>query len=200
YFGISAEDAARRAEEQLAFVALKEKAESPVMSLSGGMKRRLVLGRALLNSPRLLILDEPTTGLDPQARHVLWEKVRELRRRGVTILLTTHYMEEAAQLCDRLVIMDKAKILVKGSPSELTARHARATVVEVWNPPAAAEAWVKARGLACERFGSKLHVYPEAGEALHKELVTRFNVEQVIVRRGTLEDVFLRLTGRDLRE
>ena len=200
YFGIDPAEAAKRADELLEFVALREKAHGPVMALSGGMKRRLVLARALLNQPRLLILDEPTTGLDPQARHVLWEKIRELRRKGVTILLTTHYMEEAAQLCDRLVIMDKAKILVKGSPPELISRHARPTIVEIWNPPAAAEAWVKARGTPCEKFGSKLYAYPEGGEALQKELVTKFNVEQVIVRRGTLEDVFLRLTGRDLRE
>lgn len=200
YFGIDKVEAAKRADELLGFVALREKAEGPVMALSGGMKRRLVLARALLNKPKLLILDEPTTGLDPQARQVLWEKIRELRRKGVTILLTTHYMEEAAQLCDRLVIMDKAKILVKGSPAELTARHARPTVVEVWNPPAAAEAWVKARGTPCERHGDRLYAYPDAGEALHRELVSRFNAEQVIVRRGTLEDVFLRLTGRDLRE
>ncbi|MCC6740769.1 MAG: ABC transporter ATP-binding protein [Planctomycetia bacterium] len=200
YFGIDPAEAAKRSEELLEFVALREKADGPVMALSGGMKRRLVLARALLNRPRLLILDEPTTGLDPQARQVLWEKIRELRRKGTTILLTTHYMEEAAQLCDRLVIMDKAKILVKGSPAELTAKHARPTVVEVWNPPAAAEAWVKARGTPCERHGDRLYAYPDAGEALQRELVTRFNAEQVIVRRGTLEDVFLRLTGRDLRE
>ncbi|KAF0245230.1 MAG: ABC-type multidrug transport system ATPase [Planctomycetota bacterium] len=200
YFGIDPVEAAKRADELLDFVALREKAGGPVMALSGGMKRRLVLARALLNKPKLLILDEPTTGLDPQARHVLWDKIRELRRKGVTILLTTHYMEEAAQLCDRLVIMDKAKILVKGSPAELTAKHARPTVVEVWNPPAAAEAWIKARNMPCERFGDRLYVYPDAGEALQRELVTKFNADQVIVRRGTLEDVFLRLTGRDLRE
>lgn len=200
YFGIEPGEAEKRTDELLEFVALREKAHGPVMALSGGMKRRLVLARSLLNRPRLLILDEPTTGLDPQARQVLWEKIRELRRKGTTILLTTHYMEEAAQLCDRLVIMDKAKILVQGSPSELTAKHARPTVVEVWNPPAAAEAWVKARGTPCERHGDRLYAYPDAGEALQRELVTRFNAEQVIVRRGTLEDVFLRLTGRDLRE
>ena len=201
YFGIPAAETAVRADELIAFVALKDKANAPVPSLSGGMKRRLVLARALLNRPRLLILDEPTTGLDPQARHVLWEKVRDLKRRGTTILLTTHYMEEAAQLCDRLVIMDKAKILVCGSPADLVAKHSKPTVIELWNPPAPAEEWIKSRGIPAERVADKLFVYPdEAGEILHRELTSRFQIDQVIVRRGTLEDVFLRLTGRDLRE
>ncbi|MBI2921133.1 MAG: ABC transporter ATP-binding protein [Planctomycetes bacterium] len=200
YFGIAPAEAAKRADELLDFVALREKSDAPVMSLSGGMKRRLVLARALLNRPRMLILDEPTTGLDPQARHVLWEKVRDLKRQGVTILLTTHYMEEATQLCDRLVIMDKAKILVCGPPQELIAKHSKPTVVEVWNPPPEAVEWIKARNLECEKVADKLFVSPEAGDAFQRELEGRFKLDQVIVRRGTLEDVFLRLTGRDLRE
>jgi lipooligosaccharide transport system ATP-binding protein len=200
YFGIPAGEARARADALLEFVALTEKAQSPVMTLSGGMKRRLVLARALLNRPRLLILDEPTTGLDPQARHVLWDKVRELRRQGTTILLTTHYMDEAAQLCDRLVIMDKAKILVCGSPAELIERHARASVVEIWHAPATLETWVRARNLPCEKVSDRLFVYPESADALQREILSRFKVDQLIARRGTLEDVFLRLTGRDLRD
>ncbi|NUN47614.1 MAG: ABC transporter ATP-binding protein [Candidatus Brocadiae bacterium] len=200
YFGVAAAEARPRADELLAFVALQEKADAPVMSLSGGMKRRLVLARALLNRPKLLILDEPTTGLDPQARHVLWDKVRDLRRRGTTILLTTHYMDEAAQLCDRLVIMDKAKILVCGSPAELIAEHARPSVVEVWQPPDALVTWVRARNLPCELVSERLFIYPESGDTLQREILGRFQVDQLIARRGTLEDVFLRLTGRDLRD
>jgi lipooligosaccharide transport system ATP-binding protein len=201
YFGISADEAARRADELLEFVALREKAEAPVMALSGGMKRRLVLARALLNRPNLLILDEPTTGLDPQARHVLWEKIRDLRRRGTTILLTTHYMEEAAQLCDRLVIMDKAKILVKGSPSELISRHTSPEVVEVWNPPPEVEVLLRAKAPRVEKVADRLFAYvPDGGDALHRTILQKWPCDQCLVRRGTLEDVFLTLTGRNLRE
>src|SRR5678816_2848320 len=133
YFGLPGRVVRDRALELLAFVALSDKAHAPIMSLSGGMKRRLVLARALLNEPRVLILDEPTTGLDPQARHAIWTRIRNLRAHGTTILLTTHYMEEASQLCDRVIVMDEGKILLEGAPSELVEREVGRTVVEAWN-------------------------------------------------------------------
>src|SRR5688572_18708441 len=134
YFGIRARVSRPRAEELLSFVALDDKRDWLIAKLSGGMKRRLLVARALMNEPDLLILDEPTTGLDPQARHLVWEKLRQLKRSGVTLVLTTHYMEEAAQLCDRLVIMHEGKILVEGSPRELVAAHTTRQVVEVFEP------------------------------------------------------------------
>src|SRR5439155_26020611 len=134
YFGIGARVARPRAEELLAFVALEDKRDWRIPMLSGGMKRRLLIARALMNEPELLVLDEPTTGLDPQARHLVWEKLRSLKRQGVTLLITTHYMDEAAQLCDRLVIMHEGRILVQGSPRELIAQETSPQVVEVFDP------------------------------------------------------------------
>src|SRR5690349_10307357 len=133
YFGLPRRVVRDRALELLAFVALSDKAHAPIQSLSGGMKRRLVLARALLNEPRVLILDEPTTGLDPQARHAIWDRIRSLRSHGTTVLLTTHYMEEASQLCDRVVVMDGGRILLEGTPSTLVEREVGRTVVEAWN-------------------------------------------------------------------
>src|SRR5687768_5815917 len=135
YFGLSRAECAKRADELLDFAQLTERAGDQVEHMSGGMKRRLLIARALINEPDLLLLDEPTTGLDPQARHLVWEKLRTLKRQGVTLLLTTHYMDEAAQLCDRLVIMHEGRILVQGSPRELVARETSPQVIEVFEPP-----------------------------------------------------------------
>ena len=169
-------------------------------TLSGGLVRRLMLARALINDPELLILDEPTTGLDPQSRHALWERLGELGRRGLTILLTTHYLEEAARLCTRLVIMDHGRILVEGAPRELVREHVGAGVVEVPEPTEQLRAFVRERGLRVDDLGHRLIVYTGDGEELYREITKRFCAGECLLRPATLEDVFLRLTGRDLRE
>ena len=174
--------------------------DAPVAALSGGLVRRLMLARALINDPELLILDEPTTGLDPQSRHALWERLGELRRHGLTILLTTHYLEEAARLCTRLVIMDRGRILVEGAPRDLVRDHAGTSVVEVPEPPAGLRAFVRERGLRVDDLGHRLIVYAGDGEELYREITRRFCTGECLLRPATLEDVFLRLTGRDLRE
>jgi lipooligosaccharide transport system ATP-binding protein len=204
YFGITRRVSLPRAEELLAFVALEEKRDWPVPKLSGGMKRRLLVARALMNEPDLLILDEPTTGLDPQARHLVWEKLRSLRRQGVTLLLTTHYMDEAARLCDRLVIMDAGRILVEGSPRELVASESTSQVVEVFDPPEAVHADLARMETAAERverLQDRWLFYTDDGEALLSK-VSSLPVDQgsVWLRGSTLEDVFLALTGRRLLE
>ncbi|HXF56481.1 MAG TPA: ABC transporter ATP-binding protein [Actinomycetota bacterium] len=204
YFDIPPRVSRPRAESLLRFVALEDKADWPIPRLSGGMKRRLLIARALMNEPDLLILDEPTTGLDPQARHLVWEKLRSLRREGVTLLLTTHYMEEAHQLCDRLVIMHEGRILVEGSPREVVARHTAPFVVEVFEPPpeslpglAALEAVVE----RVERLPDRWLFYAQDGEALlAKTRSLPLDPASVWLRGATLEDVFLALTGRGLLE
>ena len=200
YFGIPRAVARRRAGELLEFIALGARADAPVASLSGGLVRRLMLARALINEPELLILDEPTTGLDPQSRHALWERLGELGRRGLTILLTTHYLEEAARLCTRLVIMDRGRILVAGTPRELVREHAGPSVVEVPEPPPGLREFVRERGLRVDDLGHRLIVYAGDGEELYREIRRRFGCGECLLRPATLEDVFLRLTGRDLRE
>jgi lipooligosaccharide transport system ATP-binding protein len=159
-----------------------------------------MLARALINDPELLILDEPTTGLDPQSRHALWERLAELRRRGLTIVLTTHYLEEAARLCTRLVIMDHGRVLVEGAPRELVREHAGTSVVEVPEPTEALRAFARERGLRVDDLGHRLIVYAGDGEELYREITRRFCPGECLLRPATLEDVFLRLTGRDLRE
>ena len=159
-----------------------------------------MLARALINEPELLILDEPTTGLDPQCRHALWEQLGELVRRGLTILLTTHYLEEAARLCARLVIMDHGRILVEGSPRELVRERAGASVVEVPEPTEGLRGFVRERGLRVDDLGHRLIVYADDGEELYREITQRFCGGECLLRPARLEDVFLRLTGRDLRE
>lgn len=206
YFRIPRGDARRRAEELLAFVGLSEKAREPIQNLSGGMKRRLILARSLVNEPELILLDEPTTGLDPQARHLVWDKVRELRRSGKTLLLTTHYMEEAEQLCDDVVIMDEGRILVRGSPPDLVRRFAAREVLELVFRPGHAPDPGAIRGLPgfdsgrVEIVGQRAYVYVHDAEALLHRAKERLPIAESIVRRGTLEDVFLQLTGRKLRE
>ena len=206
YFRIPRDEARRRTKELLAFVGLEEKAREDIESLSGGMKRRLILARALINEPDLLLLDEPTTGLDPQARHLVWDKVRELRRKGTTILLTTHYMDEAELLCDDLVIMNEGKVHVRGPPRELIQRHAAKEVLELAFPEEANIDVKAIRALpgvddsAVEVVGDRAYVYTDRAEQVLHEAKSRLQLSESIVRRGTLEDVFLRLTGRELRE
>ena len=199
YFDIPDKTAAEKADELLEFVQLVEKRDVLVEKLSGGMKRRLILARALVNNPDLLILDEPTIGLDPQARHLMWEKLRALRAQGNTIVLTTHYLDEAARLCDRLVIMDNGKILVEGAPADLVREHAGHEIVEVeMNEDVIA--CLKDLQVPYEVAGDMIQVATESSRDIARILLDRFRAVKVITRPATLEDVFLKLTGRKLRE
>jgi lipooligosaccharide transport system ATP-binding protein len=204
YFDLSRREAGRRADELLEFVQLSDRAKSQVESLSGGMKRRLTIARSLVNEPDLLLLDEPTTGLDPQARHLLWDRLYRLKQRGVTLVLTTHYMDEAEQLCDRLVIMDKARIVAEGSPKELIEQYSTREVLELRFPVGVLESLeTKLDGLAdrIERLPDRVLLYADDGEAVAAAAHARgLRPETVLVRRSSLEDVFLRLTGRTLIE
>jgi lipooligosaccharide transport system ATP-binding protein len=204
YFDIPNDVARRRADELLEFVQLSERAKDQVEPLSGGMKRRLTIARALINEPELVILDEPTTGLDPQARHLLWERLYQLKRRGATLIITTHYMDEAEQLCDHLVVMDKAKIVAEGSPRQLIDQHATREVLELrFTDTARAGLNGQLDGLAdrIEELPDRLLLYTADGEhALEQVNARGIAIESALVRRATLEDVFLRLTGRTLVE
>ncbi|HLO02231.1 MAG TPA: ABC transporter ATP-binding protein, partial [Symbiobacteriaceae bacterium] len=207
YFGLKGAPARQRAEELLAFVQLTEKAKTNVEALSGGMKRRLVIARALMNRPELLILDEPSTGLDPQARHLVWSRMRTLKAQGVTLLLTTHYMDEAAQLCDRLVIVDKGQVLALGTPQELMAQHAGAWALELRVAPEQhATVLQRAERVATahEAIGDLLVIYlpgqAEAEGLTHELRSTGVPLQGYQARPTTLEDVFLRLAGRSLQE
>ena len=204
YFDLSHKEAGRRADELLEFVQLDERAKDQVEPLSGGMKRRLTIARSLINEPDLLLLDEPTTGLDPQARHLLWDKLYRLKQRGVTLVLTTHYMDEAEQLCDRLVVMDKAKIVAEGSPRQLIDQYSTREVLELRFEPGVQETLDgQLEGLAdrVEQLPDRLLLYTADGEATTAEVHRRgIRPESSLVRRSTLEDVFLRLTGRSLVE
>jgi lipooligosaccharide transport system ATP-binding protein len=202
YFDIPRDVARRRTDELLEFVQLTERARDRVEPLSGGMKRRLTIARALINEPELVILDEPTTGLDPQARHLLWERLYQLRRRGATLLLTTHYMDEAEQLCDRLVVMDRGRIVAEGSPRSLIDQHATREVLELRFPIGDAEALapdVDGVGDRGETLPDRILIYVHDGDGALAE-VHRRGLEPIgsLVRRASLEDVFLRLTGRTL--
>jgi lipooligosaccharide transport system ATP-binding protein len=187
YFDIPAAEATERSRELLRFMALDHRENSR-------------WSRALLNRPELLILDEPTTGLDPQSRHQVWERLEELRTGGLSILLTTHYMDEASRLCDRLLIMDHGRILVEGKPAELVRRHVGLHVIEAVAPAAELPAFLEGRGVAYENLGHRLIIRVEDGTSLYEEISGRFCREGCIMRMATLEDVFLRLTGRELRE
>ncbi len=200
YFDIPEETAEERANELLDFVFLQDKKDVKIPQLSGGMKRRLIIARALINNPRILILDEPTTGLDPQARHLIWEKVRELRRKGVTVILTTHYMDEAEELCDRLVIMEKGQILVEGKPKGLIDEYVGAAVIEIFEPSGAIEEYVEDNGMEHERTVDTIYLYVGEPNPIAEELRSSFSIDRMLVRNATLEDVFLKLTGRGLRE
>ncbi len=206
YFGIPKAEVNERTDELLEFVQLTEKAKSKVEDLSGGMKRRLTIARSLVNRPDLLLLDEPTTGLDPQARHVLWDKLFRLKQAGVTLVITTHYMDEAEQLCDRLVVMDKGVIVAEGSPLDLIREHSTREVAELRFGVAAdggshevLAAKVADLGERVEVLPDRLLVYSADGEEVIAKTHERgLEPVAVLVRRSTLEDVFLRLTGRTL--
>jgi len=200
-FDIPKKVAKARIMEHLEFVELKERADSKIDSLSSGMKRRLLIARALLNEPSIMILDEPTTGLDPQARHLIWQRLRALKNRGVTIILNTHYMEEAQQLCDRLLILDKGTILKEGIPQELVKSEVGEEVVEVRNHKGVKDVLRMLQGLEfnSEVVGDTLYLYCHES----KEILTRLATSEtlsVLRRLATLEDVFLKLTGRGLNE
>ena len=202
YFGLDRREIARRADELLEFAQLTERARDQVEPLSGGMKRRLTIARSLINEPRVMLLDEPTTGLDPQARHLLWDRLYRLKQRGVTLVLTTHYMDEAEQLCDRLVVMDKARIVAEGSPADLIDRYSTREVTELRFGLGAAETLDgQLDGIAerVEHLPDRVLLYADDGEAAAAEVYRRgLRPEAVLVRRSSLEDVFLRLTGRSL--
>ncbi len=202
YHSLPRREAERRADELLAFAQLSDRAEAQVDALSGGMQRRLLIARALVNDPELLVLDEPTTGLDPQARHLVWERLRRLKREGKTLLLTTHYMEEAAQLCDELVVLDHGHVIARGTPSELVQAHVAPRVVEVQGVENGIEEIARIAGdlaKGVEGVGDRVLIYASDGE----EIVSRIREagvphQALILREATLEDVFLHLTGHAL--
>jgi lipooligosaccharide transport system ATP-binding protein len=202
YFGLSRATTRAKAAELLEFAQLTDRAHDRVEDLSGGMKRRLTIARSLVNEPEMLLLDEPTTGLDPQARHLLWDRLYRLKQRGVTQLITTHYMDEAEQLCDRLVVMDAGQIVAQGSPAELIERYATREVVELRFAPGAQRPDADALDRLAERveeLPDRLLLYAGDGEAA-LNAVYRGGIEPTshLIRRASLEDVFLRLTGRSL--
>jgi len=195
YFGLPRAGVQRRIRELIAFMSLEGREDAPIRELSGGLKRRLVIARALLNEPELVVLDEPTTGLDPQVRHLIWARLRELKTRGVTLLLTTHYMEEAHQLCDRLLVMDHGRILAEGRPRELVASRLPGHVLEL---PSASAPTALPTDTTCEIHGDLAYVYCRSPEAL--EPLAAAAGSDYRIRSTTLEDLFLKLTGRELRE
>ena len=204
YFGLPRRQVAARADELLEFAQLADRANAKVDELSGGMKRRLTIARALINDPRMLLLDEPTTGLDPQARHILWDRLFRLKEQGTTLLLTTHYMDEAEQLCDRLVVVDHGRIMAEGSPAALIREYSTREVLEVrFGSDRNADAATALAGLGdrLEVLPDRVLVYADDGEAVLTEVVARgLQPLTSLVRRSSLEDVFLRLTGRSLIE
>ena len=198
YFGIREGEIRERIAALLEFAGLAGRGDSKIMTLSGGMKRRLTLARALVNDPQVVFMDEPTTGLDPQARHLIWERLRRLTQEGKTLVLTTHFMEEAERLCHRLAIMDKGRIIAEGTPRALIAEHIEPQVLEVHGP--GYEQWMeKAKGLAprVERVGDTVYCYGEEVEPLLRTISGELSY---LHRPASLEDVFLKLTGRDLRD
>jgi len=208
YFDLPRAECRRRAAELLEFVQLSDRADSRVEPLSGGMKRRLTIARSLMNRPDLLLLDEPTTGLDPQARHVLWERLYRLKAEGMTLVLTTHYMDEAEQLCDRLVVMDQGRIVAEGSPRSLIDEHASREVLEIRLDPASRDATLAALPATLGSLGDRVEALPDrvlvytadGDAALARLRESGVHPLGSLVRRSSLEDVFLRLTGRSLTE
>jgi lipooligosaccharide transport system ATP-binding protein len=202
YFGLSRKFLKPKVDELLEFAQLTEKKNSKADDLSGGMQRRLAIARGLVNEPEILLLDEPTTGLDPQARHVLWDRLFRLKEQGVTLVITTHYMDEAEQLCDRLIVMDKGKIMAEGSPAELIKQYSSKEVVEVrFGTDKNEQTAEKLRGIAerIEVLPDRILLYTDKGEdLLTKILDSGLHPVTSLVRRSSLEDVFLRLTGRSL--
>ncbi|MGE5381418.1 MAG: ABC transporter ATP-binding protein [Methylocystaceae bacterium] len=201
FYGIERKEARARINELLEFMELQEKARARIGELSGGMQRRLIIARALLNRPQLLILDEPTTGLDPQVRHLIWNKLRELKESGVTILLSTHYMDEAFQICDNIIIMDKGRKILQGNPRELLPDHLENFVMEVYG--LSREAWVSSGTstdhIRYEYYQDTLFVYSQDSDRL-SELAEGMNINDYHIRQANLEDLFLKVTGRGLNE
>ena len=201
YFDIPKAEAAKRATAQLKFFQLEEKQNVLISELSTGMKRRLILARALINEPQILLLDEPTTGLDPQARHLVWDEVRSLRKHGVTIIITTHYMDEAAALCDRILIMDNGKIIEQGQPAKLIKKHVGEDVLEVDNEEKLLQTLKEEFPDAhLETFGDRIHVFTTQPHGVFERFVEKYQLKSVTIRNANLEDVFLKLTGRKLRD
>jgi lipooligosaccharide transport system ATP-binding protein len=197
YFGLAPSPLREKIAELLKFMALETRADSKVDDLSGGMKRRLVIARALLNDPDLIILDEPTTGLDPQVRHLIWAKLRDLKKQGVTLLLTTHYMEEAQQLCDRLLVIDKGKVLVQGKPADLVKKHLKPFVMELPSSSKLPKGALM-RNVRVESHEDRFFLYSASPSALEK--IAEASKKDFQIRPTGLEDLFLKLTGRDLHE
>jgi lipooligosaccharide transport system ATP-binding protein len=200
YFNIDKKTARERALGLLKFLALEQRQDAHATELSGGMVRRLVIARALINKPELLILDEPTTGLDPQSRHQVWQRLETLKEQGITILLTTHNMDEAARLCDQLVIMDNGEILAQGSVQELIGEYTGRHIIEVIEPQDELRAFVRGKDMRQEDLGHRLIIYSADGQDLYREICNHFENNGCVLRSATLEDVFLKLTGRELRE
>jgi len=201
YFDIPKEKAKRKAKELLRFVQLEEKRDVIITSLSGGMRRRLILARALMNEPQILILDEPTTGLDPQARHLTWTKIRQLQKQGVTVILTTHYMDEAAKLCDRIIIMDHGKIIEKGKPAELVKKHVGEEVLEVLYSEEAMECLKQTFPDArIDVVDDRIHVFAHQPRGVLAKVLEEASFKGAAIRDSNLEDVFLKLAGRSLRD
>ena len=200
YFSIPSNRARKRADQLLEFFALSNRKNDKVIELSGGMARRLILARALVNKPELLILDEPTTGLDPQSRHLLWDRLESLKKEGLTAVLTTHYMEEASRLCDRLVIIDHGRILVEGRPSQLISQHAGSRVIEIEGGGDDLHRYVQEHQIEHDDLDHRMILYTSEDNDLAHAIRERFGGRKCIYRNSTLEDVFLRLTGRELRE
>ncbi|KON34262.1 ABC transporter [miscellaneous Crenarchaeota group-1 archaeon SG8-32-1] len=201
YFDVPKEKAKNKAEELLNFLQLEEKRDVIITSLSGGMRRRLILARALMNEPQILILDEPTTGLDPQARHLIWTKIRSLKNQGVTVILTTHYMDEAAQLCDRITIMDNGKIIEKGKPSDMVKKHVGEEVLEVIYSKESMDClkntFPEAR---IDVVDEKIHVFTQKPRGILAKVLEETSFKGAAIRDSNLEDVFLKLAGRSLKD
>jgi lipooligosaccharide transport system ATP-binding protein len=201
YFDIPKDVAVKRADEQLKFFQLEEKRDVSIMALSTGMKRRLIFARSLLNQPQILLLDEPTTGLDPQARHLVWDEVRHLKKQQVTIILTTHYMDEAEVLCDRILIVDRGKIIEEGTPAELVKKHIGEDVLELDYDekllPTLKEAFPDAR---FEKLGDRMQIFTDKPHGVFEGFLKEHPMQNVTLRKANIEDVFLKLTGRGLRE
>ena len=201
YFDINREEATRRANQQLQFFKLQEKQNAKIEELSTGMKRRLILARSLINRPQILLLDEPTTGLDPQARHLVWDEIRSLRKLGVTIIITTHYMDEASSLCDRVLIMDNGRIIEQGQPADLVRKHVGEEVLEIDNNENLLKT-LKSEfaDVSYEVFGDRAHVFSAKPHGVFRQFVDENKSRNVTIRNANLEDVFLKLTGRKLRD
>jgi len=201
YFDLTKKEALKRAKEQLKFFQIEEKQNAPITALSTGMKRRLIIARALLNKPQILLLDEPTTGLDPQARHLVWDEIRQLKKQQVTVILTTHYMDEAQILCDRILIIDQGKIIEQGTPTELIKKHIGHEVLELDNDehliPLLKEAFPQAR---IEQIGDRMQIFTDKPHGIFENFLQRHKPQNVSIRNANIEDVFLKLTGRGLRE